>query len=66
MYTTHPGLGLCPSDAQQMLDILEDFIAKLDPEDAESIEMIQLAQALAAKMISRPLVRTSVLSQLIL
>lgn len=61
MYPTQPGLGLCPSDAQQMLDVLEGLIAKLDQEDSESVELIQLAQALAAKIISRPLVRISVL-----
>ena len=63
MYPMQHELCLCPSDAQQMLDTLEHFIAELDPQDAESVEVIQLAQALAAKIISSPLVRISVLSQ---
>ncbi|KAI1786993.1 hypothetical protein LXA43DRAFT_896901 [Ganoderma leucocontextum] len=40
--------GSGPSDVQQMLDALDQFIARLDSQDAESFEVIQLAQALAA------------------
>ncbi|KAM5541324.1 hypothetical protein V8D89_004878 [Ganoderma adspersum] len=43
-----PSPSLYPSDTQQMLDSLDQFIAKLDSQDAESLEAIQLAQALAA------------------
>lgn len=39
---------LHPYDYQHILDTLDQFIAKLDAQDAESLEAIQLAQSLAA------------------
>ena len=44
------------AESQTMLDGIEHFMAKLDPQDAESLEVMQLAQSLTAK-ISRISVR---------
>ena len=44
------------AESQTMLDGLAHYIAKLDPQDAESLEVMQLAQSLTAK-ISRISVR---------
>ncbi|TBU53228.1 hypothetical protein BD310DRAFT_938473, partial [Dichomitus squalens] len=42
------------ADSRLMLDALEQFTGKLDPEDTESLEVMQLAQSLTAKISHIP------------
>lgn len=53
-----------PSGPRHMLESLQQIITKLDPQDVESLEAIQLAQALVARIALRSQVHTSILPYL--